>query len=105
MKKLFLAGIALLAAPPSPPRRAPFVVVETSQGFARLQQAVDAVGDRDGTIRIAPGRHRDCAVQTAGRIAFVAAQPGTAVLDGAPCEGKAALVLRGRGGRGAGLGR
>ncbi|HEX8443898.1 MAG TPA: right-handed parallel beta-helix repeat-containing protein [Allosphingosinicella sp.] len=103
MKKLFLAGIALLAAPLSAQGGAPFVVVETGQGFARLQQAVDAVGDRDGTIRIAPGRHRDCAVQTAGRIAFVAAQPGTAVLDGAPCEGKAALVLRGRGARVEGL--
>jgi hypothetical protein len=64
---------------------------------------VDAIGEGQGTIRIAPGRHHDCAVQTAGRIAFVAAQPGTAVLDGVPCEGKAALVLRGRGARVEGL--
>jgi hypothetical protein len=42
-------------------------------------------------------------VQTAGRISFVAAQPGTAVFDGVTCEGKAALVLRGRGARIEGL--
>jgi hypothetical protein len=103
MKKLLFAGLALLATPLAAQGGAPFTVVETGQGFARLQQAVDAVGDRDATIRIAPGRYLDCAVQTAGRIAFVAAQPGTAVLDGAPCEGKAALVLRGRGARVEGL--
>jgi hypothetical protein len=82
---------------------APFVLVETGQGFTRLQQAVDAAGDRDATIRIAPGRYRDCAVQTAGNIAFVAAQPGTVIFDGTPCESKAALVLRGRGARVEGL--
>jgi hypothetical protein len=103
MKKLLLAGLALLAAPLAAQGRGPFVIVETGQGFARLQQAVDAVGDRDATIRIGPGRHRDCAVQTAGRIAFVAAEPGTAIFDGVPCEGKAALVLRGRGARVEGL--
>ncbi|HEX8400363.1 MAG TPA: right-handed parallel beta-helix repeat-containing protein [Allosphingosinicella sp.] len=103
MKKLFLACAALLAAPLSAQSQVPFLLVETGQTFARLQQAVDAAGDRDATIRIAPGRYRDCAVQTAGRIAFVAARPGTAMLDGAPCEGKAALVLRGRGARVEGL--
>lgn len=103
MKKLFLAGLALFAAPLSAQGSAPFVIAETGQGFTRLQQAVDAVGDRDATIRIAPGRYRDCAVQTAGRITFAAAQPGTVVFDGTPCEGKAALVLRGRGARVEGL--
>ena len=103
MKKLFLAGIALLATPLLAQGRAPFTLVETGQGFARLQQAVDAAGDRDATIRIAPGRYRDCAVQTQGRISFVAAQAGTAVLDGATCEDKAALVLRGRGAKVEGL--
>jgi hypothetical protein len=42
-------------------------------------------------------------VQTAGRVAFVAAEPGRAILDGVTCEGKAALVLRGAGARVEGL--
>ena len=103
MKKIVLAGLALLATPLAAQANAPFVIAETGQGFSRLQQAVDAIGEGQGTIRIAPGRHRDCAVQAGGRIAFVAAQPGTAIFDGTPCEGKAALVLRGRGARVEGL--
>jgi hypothetical protein len=42
-------------------------------------------------------------VQEGGEVAYVARAPGTAVLDGAVCEGKAALVLRGRGARVEGL--
>lgn len=75
----------------------PFTVAETGQEFARLDQAVEAIGDGDGTILVAPGVHRQCAVQAAGRIIFKAARPGTAVFDGETCEDKAALVLRGRG--------
>ena len=73
-----------------------YTVVETGQGFDRLQEAVDAIGDSRGTIAIAPGRHADCAVQTAGFVSYLSAEPGAAVLDGRTCEGKAALVLRGR---------
>jgi hypothetical protein len=102
--KLLLVGLALLSAPVGAQRgAAPFVVQETGQGFGRLQEAVDAIGDRQGTIMIAPGRHRDCAVQGAGVVAFVAQQPGTAVFDGGACEGKATLVLRGKGARVEGL--
>ncbi len=68
-----------------------------------MQDAVDAIGEGEGTIRIAAGYHRDCAVQTAGRIAFVAAEAGRAIFDGVACEGKAALVLRGAGARVDGL--
>lgn len=75
---------------------APFTVIETGQEFGSLQQAVDAIGDGSGTIAIAPGTHRQCAVQQQGSIAFLASEPGTAILDGVECEGKAALVLRGR---------
>ncbi len=82
---------------------APFTVVETGQGFARLQQAVDAIGDGQGTIAVSPGRHADCAVQTAGVVAYFAYEPGTAIFDGRTCEGKAALVLRGRGAEVSGL--
>jgi hypothetical protein len=63
---------------------------------------VDSIGGGSGTIRIAPGRYRGCAVQEAGSVAFVA-EPGTAVFDGGACEGKATLVLRGRSARVEGL--
>src|SRR5690606_17098787 len=75
---------------------APYAVVETGRTFSRLQDAVDAIGDGTGTIAISSGRHRDCAVQAAGEIAYLASEPGKAVFDGGTCEGKAALVLRGR---------
>lgn len=98
-----LIALAMILPANAQPTPAPFVVVESGRGFARLQDAVNAIGDRAGTIRIAPGTHRDCAVQRAGQIHFVAAQPGTAIFDGVTCEGKAALVLRGRGARVEGL--
>lgn len=75
---------------------APFQIAETGQGFARLADAVGAVGDRQATIIIAPGTYRDCAVQTEGHISFKAEVPGRSIFDGGICEGKAALVLRGR---------
>ena len=101
-----LFALSLLLAPTPLPAQsgpAPYLVMESGQGFGRLQEAVDAIGERSGTIRIAPGFHRDCAVQTAGRVAFVAAEPGRAIFDGVLCEGKAALVLRGAGARVEGL--
>ena len=84
-------------------RGASFSVVETGQRFDRLQDAVDAIGDGRGTIAIAPGRYEQCAVQAAGEISYLATEPGSAVFDGVTCEGKAALVLRGRGAEVAGL--
>jgi hypothetical protein len=91
----------LVAALPGQPAAAqagaaPFTIVETGQSFTSLQEAVRAIGDGDGTISIAPGRYRDCAVQEAGRIAFVARERGTAIFQGEMCESKATLVLRGR---------
>ena len=75
---------------------APFTVIETGKSYARLQSAVDAIGSGKGTIAIAPGRITQCAVQSAGEIAYLAVQPGSAIFDGVSCEGKGALVLRGR---------
>lgn len=75
---------------------AAYTVVETGRGFARLQDAVNAIGEGRGTIRFAPARFSDCAVQEGGEIAYVAEVPGQAILEGKACEGKAALVLRGR---------
>ncbi|MBO9498156.1 MAG: right-handed parallel beta-helix repeat-containing protein [Novosphingobium sp.] len=75
---------------------APYTVVESGRSYASLQQAVDAIGGGKGSIAISAGLHSDCAVQTAGDVTYLAAQPGKAVFDGVTCEGKAALVLRGK---------
>lgn len=87
---------ALLAGPASARSPAPFKVAESGKSFQRLQDAVDSLEGGDGTIEIAPGTHKDCAVQEDGQVAFVAKKPGTAVFDGGICEDKATLVLRGR---------
>lgn len=81
----------------------PFTVTETGQSYGSLQDAVSAIGEGEGTIRIASGRYRDCAVQEAGTITFAAAVPGEAVFDGGMCEEKATLVLRGHAARVEGL--
>lgn len=103
---LSLAAVAAAAIPAGAlvaQSSAPYTVVETGRTFSRLQDAVNAIGDGTGTISISAGRHRDCAVQTAGEIAYLASVPGQAVFDGGTCEGKAALVLRGRGASVSGL--
>ncbi|HYJ30943.1 MAG TPA: right-handed parallel beta-helix repeat-containing protein [Allosphingosinicella sp.] len=106
MRKLPLAALVLaLASAPlfAQGGRAPFTVAETRQGFATLQQAVDAIGGGAGTIRIAPGTYEQCAVQSAGRVAFVAEEFGAVTFDGVACDGKAALVLGGQEARVEGL--
>lgn len=87
-----LPAAALLAQPAV---RAPFGVVETGRSYASLQQAVDAIGGGRGTITIAPGTYRQCAVQEAGIVTYLAEQPGSVTFTGTVCEDKAALVLRG----------
>ncbi len=74
---------------------APYTIVESGRTFSRLQDAVNAIGGGTGTIRIAPGRFADCAVQEAGDVSFVAEVPGQSVFEGEACEDKAGLVLRG----------
>ncbi|MEA3029088.1 MAG: hypothetical protein QOG13_413 [Sphingomonadales bacterium] len=99
-----LALAAILSAGPLHAQSSgPFTVAETGEHFADLQDAVGSIGGGTGTIRIAPGRYGGCAVQEAGRIAFVAETPGTAIFDGGICEDKATLVLRGRSARVEGL--
>lgn len=92
-----LIAIALTAPAAAQQTQAPFTVRETGQGFANLQEAVSSIRLGTGTILIAPGTYRQCAVQGGGVITFQAAQPGSVVFDGTACEGKAALVLRGSG--------
>jgi hypothetical protein len=96
-----LAVLALLSAAPalSQGQAQPFHIAESGQGFWRLDDAVKAVGDKDATILMAPGSFHDCASQHAGRITFKATAPGRTILDGTTCDGKAALVLHGRGAR------
>ncbi|MDF8333155.1 right-handed parallel beta-helix repeat-containing protein [Novosphingobium cyanobacteriorum] len=100
---LALPVLLLAGTVSAQPDRAPYTVAETGQRFGALQEAVNFIGDRAGTILIAPGAYRDCAVQTAGQVAFVAQEPGQTVFDGAICEGKATLVVRGRSARVEGL--
>mgnify|MGYP003633324823 CR=1 FL=1 len=89
---LLLAPTTLNAAPPA----APFMVSGTGKAYPHIADAVRAIGSGAGTITIAPGTYRQCAVQQAGAIAYRAEKPGSVIFDGAICEGKAALVLRGR---------
>ena len=102
-KFLFLlaAACVVVAATPLPAQTAtaPFTVQESGAGFGTLAEAVAEIGGGSGTIVIAPGTYRQCAVQNGGRIAYVAIEPGTVVFDGVACEGKAALVLAGRSAR------
>ncbi|MGN6270342.1 MAG: right-handed parallel beta-helix repeat-containing protein [Sphingomonas sp.] len=85
--------LALLLATPAAAQSGAFTI--NGRGFASLQDAVNAIGGGTGTILIAPGTYRQCAVQQDGNVTFKAATPGTAIFDGTACEGKAALVLRG----------
>ncbi len=91
-----LLSAALPATLVSAQNSAAYSWVETGRNYNRLQDAVDAIGDSMGTIRIANGRRGDCAVQTGGDIYYKAEVPGQVVFDSMTCEGKAALVLRGR---------
>lgn len=97
---MVIAALAVGAIPAAAliaqPAGTPFTVVETGESYASLQQAVDAIGSGEGSIAIASGTYRECAVQEGGSVSYLAADPGKAVFDGVTCEGKAALVLRGR---------
>lgn len=92
-----LVSIAVTTTAFADEGQGPFMVVEQGRSFARLDEAVQAIGEGKGVILIRPGSYRQCAVQSAGMITFKAGEPGTVIFDGATCEGKAALVLRGRG--------
>ena len=105
---IVLAALAVAAIPTAVvlaqgDQAAPFTVAESGRAFASLQQAVDAIGTGRGTITIAPGSYRQCAVQQDGEITYVATESGRSTFDGTTCEGKAALVLRGRDARISGL--
>jgi hypothetical protein len=96
----------VLAIPPprcSRRTRAPnYTVVETGRGYDRLQQAVDAIGNGQGTIAVSPGRHADCAVQEAGYITYLSASRARRSSMAAPARARrrwfcAAAAPRSRG--------
>ena len=93
---LLLVSAAITATALAQGAPTPFTVVESGRGYANLRDAVNAIGSGRGTVQIAPGTYAQCAVQEGGDITFRAATPGTVILNGAICEEKAALVLRGR---------
>lgn len=98
MRRPALALVAVVLASPLAAQQAgaPFTVQETGQGYATLDEAVGSIRMDRGTILIQPGTYRECTVQAGGDITFKAVQPGSVTFDGAPCEGKAIFVLRGR---------
>ena len=99
MKRLLLLA-ALIATPLiAQSQTPPFRIAESGQSFWRLDDAVKAVGDHDAVIEMASGTFHDCASQHAGNITFRATVPGKTILEGQTCDGKAALVLHGRGAR------
>ena len=96
-KTMFIMLAAVCATTTVAQNSAPFQNGETGRSYRSLQQAVDSIGEGDGTIIIAPGTYRQCAIQKSGTVAYRASVPGQTVFDGTTCEGKAALVLRGDG--------
>lgn len=94
---LFVTAFAAFAAPAQ--NGAPFRNAESGRNYVSLQAAVDSIGKGEGTIIIAPGTYRQCAVQSSGILAFRAAVPGQSIFDAKACEEKAAFVLRGQSAR------
>ena len=54
MKKTPLLLIVLLSGAATAQNAAPFRNAETGRGYSNLQQAVDSIGEGEGTIIIAP---------------------------------------------------
>ena len=97
MRFTFALLLPVIAAPVLAAAAAPAPFTVDGRGYRTLDAALAAIGDRTATIVIAPGTYRQCAVQTAGVVTYRAARPGSVVFEAQACEGKAGLVLRGRG--------
>ena len=96
MKTTLVVLTLFCSAAASAQNATPFKNAQTGRSYKSLQAAVDSIGTGQGTIVIAPGTYRQCAVQKSGVIAFRAVIPGQSILDGKICNKKAALVLRGQ---------
>ena len=84
---------ATAAAVEDSPEVAPFTV--DRRGFYKLDEAFAAIGKGEGTVIVAPGTYKDCAVFGGQKLTLRAATPSTAIFDGGACAGKATLVLNG----------
>jgi len=99
--KMRLALLALLVASPAaaqsygPAATPTFTISENGSRFFTLEEAVRAIGEGRGTIRIAPGTYQECITQDGGDVTYEAERPGSVIFDTVTCEGKAAFVLRG----------
>ena len=56
---------------------------------------MNAIGKGTGTVIVAPGTYRDCAVFGGQSVTVRAATPSTAIFDGGACAGKATLIFNG----------
>lgn len=92
---IYVMILSLAATPALAQGGGGFRVEETGRTFYRLDVAVQSIGDRSGTIIVAPGRYPDCAVFAGSTLTLRAATPSTAIFEGGACEGKGTLVLRG----------
>jgi hypothetical protein len=96
MKRAISLAMALLAtASATAQSGGPFTVPELGRSFGRLDDAFNAIGKGEGTVVVAPGTYRDCAVFGGQSITLRAATPSTAVFDGGACAGKATLIFNG----------
>jgi hypothetical protein len=96
MKSAILPLSVLIAAGPAVAQSAdPFTVPELGRSFNRLDDAFNAIGKGEGTVIVAPGTYKDCAVFGGQKVTLRAATPSTAVFDGGACAGKATLIFNG----------
>jgi hypothetical protein len=96
MRNLFFAFAALMMPSAALAQSSgPFTVPELGRSFNRLDDAFNAIGKGTGTVIVAPGTYKDCAIFGGASITLRAATPSTAIFDGGACGGKATLVFNG----------
>ncbi len=93
--RLVALATVLLAGPAEAQSSGPFTVPELGRTFNRLDDAMNAIGKGTGTVIVAPGTYRDCAVFGGQSVTVRAATPSTAIFDGGACAGKATLIFNG----------
>jgi hypothetical protein len=96
MRNLYFAFAALMMPSAALAQSSgPFTVPELGRSFNRLDDAFNAIGKGTGTVIVAPGTYKDCAIFGGASITLRAATPSTAIFDGGACGGKATLVFNG----------
>ena len=93
--RLVALATVLLAGPAEAQSSGPFTVPELGRTFNRLDDAMSAIGKGTGTVIVAPGTYRDCAVFGGQSVTVRAATPSTAIFNGGACAGKATLIFNG----------